>query len=282
MNLSDYELPSVRDLFIPDPGHLICDVDLSGADAQVVAWESDDEDLKSAFRRGLKIHSHNAVTIDPTLGPYEAFEERRRARDESVLRLYDACKRGVHGTNYGASARTIAQTLNWSISRAEQFQSKWFRAHPKILDWHRRIERDLQTTRTIRNRFGNHRIYFDRVDTVFSEAIAWIPQSTVGLVTARADLALTAYFNRERNGEVLSQVHDSLIFQIHRDAAQTALEEVYRILHGIVVPYPDPLIIPWGLKISERSWGHCRDAKWSDYFKVTTSQTVPQSTRHIS
>lgn len=53
-------LPNVRKLIIPDPGYAIYEADLAGADAQVVAWEAEDDDLKSAFRAGLDVHSKNA------------------------------------------------------------------------------------------------------------------------------------------------------------------------------------------------------------------------------
>ena len=46
-------LPNIRKFIVPDPGYLIVDADLSGADAQVVAWEADDADLKEAFRDGV-------------------------------------------------------------------------------------------------------------------------------------------------------------------------------------------------------------------------------------
>ena len=29
-----------------------------------------------------------------------------------------------------------------------------------------------------------------------------------------------------------------------------------------MMPYDDPLIIPWGLKASQKSWGDCEKATW--------------------
>ena len=54
-------LPNVRKIFIPDPGYLIGEVDLSGAEAQVVAWAAGDEDLKKAFRAGINVHIKNEI-----------------------------------------------------------------------------------------------------------------------------------------------------------------------------------------------------------------------------
>ena len=48
------ELPNIRELFIPDPGKTIVDIDLDSADARIVAWESDCQWLKKCFKEGKK------------------------------------------------------------------------------------------------------------------------------------------------------------------------------------------------------------------------------------
>lgn len=56
--------------------------------------------------------------------------------------------------------------------------------------------------------------------------------------------------------ETLLQVHDSLAgqFPTHlKDKLVARMKEESKI----VIPYPEPLIIPTGLKLSEKSWGEC-------------------------
>ncbi len=48
----DSDLPGIRRLFLPDPGKLLVEFDLSKADLRVVVWESEEEELKEALRRG--------------------------------------------------------------------------------------------------------------------------------------------------------------------------------------------------------------------------------------
>ena len=57
--------------------------------------------------------------------------------------------------------------------------------------------------------------------------------------------------------QLLSQVHDSLVFQIHK-AYRKKLPEINEALNSVTVPYDDPLRIPWGLKVSDKSWGDCK------------------------
>lgn len=247
-------LPNIRKLFLPDPGYTIFDADLAGADAQVVAWEANDEGLKAAFRRGDDVHSLNAATV---MG--ERFS--KLSKDDPVrYKLRQQSKQAVHGTNYGASARTLAQILGWTIHETELFQQKWFSAHPGIRDWHHRTEAALRTSRTVRNAFGYRRIYFDRVDALLPQALAWIPQSTVALVCFRGALAVRRSLP---NVQLLVQVHDSLVGQIPtRDLADT-LPKLRKHLHN-AVPYEDPLTIRWGLSLSETSWGDCKDVPWPE------------------
>src|SRR6185437_5925094 len=58
-----YGFPNIRSMFIPDPGYIWFDGDLDRADLQVVAWEADDEMLKSALRMGADIHLMNAFVL---------------------------------------------------------------------------------------------------------------------------------------------------------------------------------------------------------------------------
>lgn len=244
-------LPNIRELFIPDPGMIIAEADLSGADAQVVAWEAQDEDLKSAFKAGLKVHHKNAA--DMWGAKYtEATEQQQK-------RLYKQIKQGVHSTNYLVSHKSMATILGWSQSEAENFQLKWFRLHPGIKGWHKRTLESLQTTRTISNQFGYRCPFFDRIDNSLTDAVAWVPQSTVAIVCFRGALQLR---DRLPWVQILLQVHDSLVFQFPRNkiGEMAAVREALQV----VVPYPDPLTIPWELKVSAKSWGKCKEIGWED------------------
>lgn len=273
------ELPNVRKLFIPDEGHVVFDADLSGADAQVVAWEADDEDLKKAFRSGIKIHAKNAEDVFGD--EYAKAPGDRQNKGTPKGKLYDQCKRSVHLTNYCGSARTMHLTpeIAWPMQKCYWFQNKWFSLHPRIKQWHQRVESDIRLTRTVSNKFGYRIVYFDRIDSLLPQALAWIPQSTVALITFKGaiQLRLTKEFRRPgfehyTDEELLDrwrrepllrftylgmklQVHDSLVFQLPKTlAAETKL---IRQRLSVSVPYRDPLTIPWGLARSETSWGEC-------------------------
>lgn len=278
MVASTIELPNIRRFFVPGRGKIIADADLSGADAQVVAWEAGDEDLKSAFRAGLKVHLKNARDIFP--------QKVRGWSDEAIKDtdrpggVYHDCKRAVHASNYGARPRTIAITLGWTVAEAESFQRTWFGLHPGIRDWHNRVENQLQgiqcwrcnsfeiegktcrdcgakAGRTVGNKFGYRRVYFDRIEGLLAEALAWVPQSTVAIVCARGATLLD---QKLPWCDILLQVHDSLVFQY--PVEQHSSRSLIRDALTVPVPYSDPLTIPWGLAISRKSWGDVEGCPW--------------------
>lgn len=240
-------LPNIRKMFIPDTGYIICDADLSGADAQVVAWEAEDEDLKAAFRAGLDVHSKNAEDMWGS--------EFTRLTGVARHKKRQSCKHAVHGTNYVGSPYAIAHhpSINWTVHEAEQFQKRWFSLHPGIKRWHLRRQRELDTNRTITNAFGYRRVFFDRPDQCLPEAIAWVPQSTVALTTFEGAIQLEKKFPYV---QMLLQVHDSLVFQIPKDKASD-YKAIQKALE-VPIPYADPLTIQWGLKVSDKSWGDCK------------------------
>src|SRR5688572_16678880 len=184
MVAQNIRLPNIRRIFVPDIGHTIIDADLAGADAQVVAWEAEDQKLKQAFRQGKKIHIINARDTWP--------ERTKDMTDEEIKEtgksggMYYEIKRAVHATNYYASPSALVAALGWSEHKAREFQYRWFQIHPEIREWHKRVERYLDGSqcwncdnldvvigsrckdcgvrlgRTVKNKFGFRRIFFGR------------------------------------------------------------------------------------------------------------------------
>jgi len=256
--LAHQPLPNIRKFFVPDPGYTITDTDLDRADLQVVVWEADDDELKHALRIGVDIHLLNGLSLEnrpiPDLAELVESHPRyldHRAPHEKQRKL---AKAFIHGTNYGGSARTMAIAAGTTVHQAELLQSRWFGAHPGIKRWHERTQHSLNTTRTVFNRFGFRRVYFDRVDGLLPEALAWVPQSTVALYINKIWDAVATNLPE---AHILLQVHDSLVWQAPTPIFESTKARFRELAKTIVIPYPDPLIIPVGFKSSTVSWGDC-------------------------
>jgi DNA polymerase I-like protein with 3'-5' exonuclease and polymerase domains len=175
--------------------------------------------------------------------------------------LREFAKVFCHGTNYGGQSRTMAAHTGWTVREVERAQALWFGAHPGIKRWHDRITNQINKSRFVENRFGYRWYIFDRVDSIIPEAIAWIPQSTVSVVINRIWKSLDPWgfdgLYKDRDIEVSLQVHDSLAGQFPTEKKEACVQEILKA-GKIVIPYSDPLIIPFSVKTSTVSWGDCQ------------------------
>ena len=262
-------MPNVRRLFIPDPGMIIADVDLDRADLQVVVWEADDADLKRQLKMGVDLHIMNGVQLEGNeTPPEEELVESHPEYPEHYARYSKQrqfAKSFIHGTNYGGKARTMGITAGISTQRAEYLQKRWFQIHPGIKAWHDRTMESLLRKREVRNAFGFRRFYFDRIDGILPEALAWVPQSTVAIIINEGLKKIDRAVIKEEMYpvELLLQVHDSLVFQYEKRYDPVIRPQIRNNLL-ITVPYEDPLVIPVGMQISDRSWGEVKSVKWTE------------------
>jgi DNA polymerase I-like protein with 3'-5' exonuclease and polymerase domains len=235
-------LPNIRTLFLPDPGYELFDMDLSSADLRVVVWEADEPEMKAMLAAGLDPYTEIAKEFynDPSITKHD----RRRQTFKSF----------AHGTNYLGTARGLATRLGLSVHEAERTQHWYFSRFRRIKLWQDDLRQQVKSKRFVRNAFGYRRYYFDRIEgTIFNQAAAWIPQSTVGLLINRIWHNIAA---NEPRIHILLQVHDSLVGQ-YPIADRAACRDRLRVLSRVPVPYDDPLVIPTGLKTSTKSWGDC-------------------------
>lgn len=239
------QLPNIRNCIIPDHGMILVEVDLKQADAQIVAWASDDAKLKSLFRQGIDIYTEQETGVwsDPHL------PQSRQTR-----------KNCVHSVNYGAGYRTLAERYVGSENAAKHFIDNWFTHHPAIRNWQRRIQWDLQQSHTprIRNVFGYCRTYACVVP--ITQPLAWIGQSTV----ARVNKQMLLNYHAAAASlpiQLLMPNHDSVLMQVDAASCPDIFPELLRLAR-VPIPYDDPLIIPSELKWSDQSWGHMEP--WHD------------------
>lgn len=240
----DDGLPNVKTMFIPDEGMEFFDIDLSSADLRIVVWEADEPEMKAMLKAGLDPYTEIAK---------EFYHDPSITKKDPRRQLF---KSFAHGTNYLGTAKGLAERLGLGVHEAESTQKWYFGRFKRIKAWQLDLIDQVTKRKMVENRFGYRTYFFDRIEgTIFNQAAAWIPQSSVACIINRA----YEIIDREMPDlvQVLMQVHDSLAGQypIHRRDEAKA-----RILKAaeIPIPYDDPLVIPVGIKTSMASWGDCK------------------------
>jgi uracil-DNA glycosylase family 4 len=236
------ELPNVRSLFIPDPGHTFFDIDLDSADLRIVAWEADITEMKAMLAEGKKVY-------------VEVMKEYFRNPNMSKHdKEYTAFKSLCHGTHYLGTPRGLSDRIGLLVHEVERIQKWYYGKFPRLKKYQDDLIDQVYKRKMVQNIFGYRCYFFDRIEgTVLNQAAAWIPQSTVACLINRG------YVNIHRDHkdiEVLIQVHDSLAGQFPSYLGDDAVRRIVKSAE-IELPYDDPLIIPVGVKTSDKSWGDC-------------------------
>ena len=239
------DLPNVRDLYIPDPGKTYFDIDLDSADLRIVTWESDCGWMKDHFKNGRK----------PYIEVMREYYHDQTMDKKSHPREYAMFKSLCHGTNYLGTADGIAPRIGLLVHECERIQKWYFGLAPEIKKWQEDIKKQVAGRHFVQNVFGYRTYFFDRIEgTIFNQAVAWIPQSTVACLINRAYVAIDEELP---DVEVLLQVHDSLVGQYDTWRGDAMLREIVKCSE-IPLPYVEPLVIPVGIATSTKSWGDCR------------------------
>ena len=168
---------------------------------------------------------------------------------------YKLFKALCHGTNYLGSPSGLASRIGLLTSDIDRIQKWYYSKFPEIKIWQEDLCAKLRSDRYVENVFGYRIYFFDRIEgTVYNQAVAAVPQSTVGCLINRGYRNI---FNHEPDIQVLLQVHDSLAGQYPTANRESAIS---RIIQQCSVPllYPSgELTIPVGIKTSTKSWGEC-------------------------
>lgn len=221
--------PSARIAFIPDEGYTLFQADQQGAEARLVAYLSGDENYIAACEGG----DAHTIVASMVFGfePIRELAEREYYRGKSYRQV---AKSGSHGSNYYGKPFTLAQQMSVPVEIAEQFQLKYFKKFPGIADWHNAVAKQLQEHGYITTPFGLRRTFWGRRfdDATLREAIAFVPQSTVGVLTNIGLYNLWAKYEGSSSPDVmiLANGHDAVIGQIKTEKLDALVPEILDLL----------------------------------------------------
>ena len=207
-NLQNIPDGDIRSLFLPDTGYTLINADLSQAEARVVAYLAGERALIRVFEEGGDIHRKNAANIF-------------KVREEEVTKEQrDMAKRIVHASNYGMGPNTFAKNAGISVADSKKLLNQYFATYPGIVNWHNETKAKVKKTRKLITPFGRVRYFYSRWDeSMFKEALAYVPQSTVADLLNQGLLCVYGH----KWIELLAQVHDSILVQVPTERVEEAI-----------------------------------------------------------
>lgn len=230
-------------IYIPDEGKVFIQVDCAGAEALIVAYECDAGRFRQLFEYGIKPHTFVAMNLFmpewkkeqpydvqhlcglsiPDLAVHPEWKLLSKVIKNTHERYFIG-KKTCHSFNYCKTAASFRfdvlkeseGKVVLSLTQSEMFEGIYHALFPEIKRWQKRTEETIKTTRTLRNLYGYPMHFGGHItDKVVREGVAWVPQSTVGVIGANGFRDMQRYveiYNRPA-WDVLNNKHDSVLNQ---------------------------------------------------------------------
>lgn len=247
---------NVKNLYIPEPGKVMIQCDLSQGEFNAWASYAQDEKMLNDIRNGLDIHRTVASKVWK-LKPEDVSKE---------LRTF--AKRVVFGLMYGISIDGAAKLVGCTEAEAMRIQSTFFGMYPKAAAWLKNIPVVARAKGYLTTVFGRKR----RLGHLFAHPLSGMRnyaarvssnfpmQSTVADITARNMINLKPYLDSV-GAQIILTVHDSIIVQCDKAIAKEVSEEMMKIVTQPVPNYHG--IIKCDIEIGT-AWGHLDKLEFDD------------------
>jgi len=251
------------DLFLPRPGHIVLEPDLSQAESRIVnmltrskrlieraraqPWENDDHD-----RAG-------AVIFHPELRQTAISSTHYMAGGAvSKLERYLG-KRCRHAGNYGMHGMKLSEELlkeGYTLTPEECQGYINFIVNddtPEVLDWQRDVRMTVLRDRALSTTWG-YTVSYDGLrltDELYRSAYAMVPQSECTTILNQWGWVPLYYWIRATKVDtyVMKQHHDSIAISVHPSRAWETWQFVFARLNRPRVYLGKSLTIPVGLKM---------------------------------
>jgi uracil-DNA glycosylase family 4 len=188
----------MRRIYLPDPGDIWLQWDLSQAEARIVAALCKDFAWLKAFDED-DIHWQVAEFI---------FKKHRSQLKKTYHR--QIAKKVSHATHYLESWKSLSELICCTAAEAKQFIAHYHLLRPNLADWHAEVHEAIMTKRELRTPYDNRMIFPGSMSPEampLPMAVAFVPQSTC------VQYANTAWKKQAKeldHVKGLLQVHDSV------------------------------------------------------------------------
>lgn len=252
----------IRRMFIADTGKVFVYRDYSQAEARIVAYLAEAEELINLFNDPTRdVHCENAARIYNKKTVKRVSDGGDISEEERYL-----AKRVVHASNYGMGAKRLVELvaedaestgIRINEREAQQLINKYFFLYPSIKEifW-KDVERDLKFSRTLNTPFGRKRTFFGRWDDkLMREAYSYVPQSTVGDLGVMAITRCHDELELKIPGvEVLLNVHDSILVQCNEADVKMVADRMEEVMNIPITVKDRTFTIPTDCKVGH-NWG---------------------------
>lgn len=216
-----------RRIFVPRPGYVFLEADLSQAELRVAAWMAMEKTMISIYSRNGDIHTETAMAVLrisrdkwDQMTKEEKKEARQKAKAVNFGFLY-----GMGWRKFSAYAK-ISYGVDISDKEAEKIRNRFFELYPRLRAWHNAMREFVRERAFVRSKHGARRNLTD----IFSvdEAIrASAERQAINSPVQRlaSDLGLIGAIRFHRDcdpkiARIVAFIHDALVVEVKKEHAK--------------------------------------------------------------
>lgn len=249
--------------FLPDDGKIMWKRDYRQAEAMVVDYLAENLEAIRDYKIGIDKHCKTAAIIFDK-DYQDVYDEYKNGNPDWKMRRNSIGKPTRHGYNYKLGERTLSinlavEGINVPPKECRKYLDALSAADPATIRWHAEVEAKVRQDRVLINALGLRRFFLGIIDdSAIREAIAWDPQSTVGMLLNAALNRMYHESDMLIETDLLLQIHDSIHGQSPKDKLQDHVEEAGRLMEIPLIIKNRELVIPSDLAVGP-NWGDLKE-----------------------
>lgn len=241
----------IRKAFVADRGNRILALDYSQVELRVVAHLSGDKMMTEAFQNGEDIHTRTAAALNECELEDVSKDMRRQAKAINF------------GILYGMGVQGVMRDSGVSRDEARAFLDKYFEVHSGIKAYIESVKAQTKIDSFAETMFGRRRALPDinssnrMIQAGAERAAVNMPvQGTAADIMKIAMVAVDAAIEEGKiDARMVLQVHDELVFEVHKDKVESEAKKIQEIMESVV-----ELDVPLAVDVEVgMNWGELSD-----------------------
>lgn len=225
----------IRKAFIPSSNHVLVSSDYSQIDLRVFAHMSKEENLVSAFREGMDIHTKTAMDIFKVSESEVNSEMRRKAKAVNF------------GIIYGISSFGLSENLDIDVAEAGAFIKTYLDTFPGIKKYMEDSIKEAHENGYVKTIMGHKRVIDELNNKNYMirssgerMALNTPIQGSSSDIIKKAMVDLHQRIKELKlKSKMIIQVHDELIFDVEKEELNILLKEVEDVMeHCVTLDVP--------------------------------------------
>jgi uracil-DNA glycosylase family 4 len=245
----------LRSIFVPTPGYIFVEGDLSQAEARVDAVLAEDYNILALFDIKPGIHVKTGEWV------FGRIIDKKQEPDK-----YHIAKTVRHAGERNMGPDRLSAMIQEPLPFCKDILNTFHSFQPNIRNvFHYQIREFVKQNKFLVSPHGRRRDFFGKVDnSLYNDAISQIPQATV---SDQLKLSLPILIERFKEHEVFFcyEGHDALMAEIRKDFLESYCDSFHEVVERPIdfrncsLKRNFDLVIPAELSWSEATWQEMKD-----------------------